>query len=55
MRASRIRAGLSEANRPYGSFLFVGPTGVGKTETARALADFLFDDEHAVTRIDMSE
>jgi ATP-dependent Clp protease ATP-binding subunit ClpB len=49
------RAGLSDPNRPLGSFLFLGPTGVGKTETARALAQFLFDDEHAMVRIDMSE
>src|SRR5262245_22574385 len=51
----RSRAGLSEGSRPIGSFLFVGPTGVGKTELARALAEFLFDDEKAVVRIDMSE
>jgi len=51
----RSRAGLTVGTRPYGSFLFVGPTGVGKTETARALAEFLFDDEHAMVRIDMSE
>jgi ATP-dependent Clp protease ATP-binding subunit ClpB len=49
------RAGLQDPNRPLGSFLFLGPTGVGKTETARALAEFLFDDEHALIRIDMSE
>src|SRR5207249_1567971 len=49
------RAGLSDPNRPIGSFLFLGPTGVGKTELARTLADFLFDDEHAMVRIDMSE
>ncbi|MBI1949909.1 MAG: AAA family ATPase, partial [Acidobacteria bacterium] len=49
------RAGLSDPNRPTGSFLFMGPTGVGKTELARALAEFLFDDERAVIRIDMSE
>jgi ATP-dependent Clp protease ATP-binding subunit ClpB len=49
------RAGLQDPNRPIGSFLFLGPTGVGKTETARALAEFLFDDEHALVRIDMSE
>ena len=49
------RAGLQDPNRPLGSFLFLGPTGVGKTETARALAEFLFDDEHAMIRIDMSE
>jgi ATP-dependent Clp protease ATP-binding subunit ClpB len=51
----RSRAGLSDPRRPIGSFLFVGPTGVGKTETARALAEFLFDDEHAMIRLDMSE
>ena len=51
----RARAGLQDPNRPIGSFVFLGPTGVGKTETARALANFLFDDEHALTRIDMSE
>jgi ATP-dependent Clp protease ATP-binding subunit ClpB len=51
----RSRAGLSDPNRPIGSFLFLGPTGVGKTELARALADFLFDDERAMVRIDMSE
>jgi ATP-dependent Clp protease ATP-binding subunit ClpB len=51
----RSRAGLSEAHRPIGSFLFLGPTGVGKTELARSLADFLFDDERAMVRIDMSE
>ncbi|HUF32601.1 MAG TPA: ATP-dependent chaperone ClpB [Acidimicrobiales bacterium] len=51
----RSRAGLSDPNRPIGSFLFLGPTGVGKTELARSLADFLFDDERAVVRIDMSE
>ena len=51
----RSRAGLSDPRRPLGSFLFTGPTGVGKTETARALAEFLFDDEQALTRIDMSE
>src|SRR5205823_1659791 len=49
------RAGLQDPNRPLGSFLFLGPTGVGKTETARALAEFLFDDEAALVRIDMSE
>jgi ATP-dependent Clp protease ATP-binding subunit ClpB len=51
----RSRAGLSEENRPLGSFLFLGPTGVGKTETARALAGFLFNDENALVRLDMSE
>jgi ATP-dependent Clp protease ATP-binding subunit ClpB len=51
----RSRAGLGEENRPIGSFLFLGPTGVGKTELARALAEFLFDDERAMVRIDMSE
>ncbi len=51
----RARAGLQDPNRPLGSFLFLGPTGVGKTELARALAHFLFDDEHAMVRIDMSE
>ena len=51
----RNRAGLSDPNRPLGSFLFIGPTGVGKTELAKTLADFLFNDEKALTRIDMSE
>jgi ATP-dependent Clp protease ATP-binding subunit ClpB len=51
----RARAGLQDPNRPLGSFLFLGPTGVGKTELARALAEFLFDDENALIRIDMSE
>jgi len=51
----RARAGLQDPNRPTGSFIFLGPTGVGKTETARALADFLFDDERAMVRLDMSE
>src|SRR5688500_8318663 len=51
----RARAGLQDPNRPLGSFIFRGPTGVGKTELARALAEFLFDDEHALVRIDMSE
>jgi len=51
----RARAGLQDPNRPIGSFIFLGPTGVGKTETARALARFLFDDEHAMVRIDMGE
>src|SRR5262249_56312815 len=50
----RSRAGLQDPNRPIGSFLFLGPTGVGKTELARALAEFLFDDEHAMVRIDLS-
>jgi ATP-dependent Clp protease ATP-binding subunit ClpB len=51
----RARAGLQDPNRPLGSFIFLGPTGVGKTELARALAEFLFDDEQAMVRIDMSE
>jgi ATP-dependent Clp protease ATP-binding subunit ClpB len=51
----RSRAGLQDPNRPIGSFIFLGPTGVGKTETARALAEFLFDDERALVRLDMSE
>ena len=51
----RSRAGLQDPDRPIGSFIFLGPTGVGKTETARALAEFLFDDEHAMVRLDMSE
>ena len=51
----RARAGVADPNRPTGSFLFLGPTGVGKTELAKALAEFLFDDEHAMVRIDMSE
>ena len=51
----RSRAGLSDPRKPIGSFIFLGPTGVGKTELARALAEFLFDDEHALVRIDMSE
>jgi len=51
----RARAGLQDPDRPIGSFVFLGPTGVGKTETARALAQFLFDDDHAMVRIDMSE
>lgn len=51
----RARAGLQDVNRPLGSFIFLGPTGVGKTETARALAEFLFDDEQALVRVDMSE
>ena len=55
MPIRRSRAGLSDPKRPIGSFIFLGPTGVGKTETARALAEFLFDDEQAMVRIDMSE
>ncbi|HTQ10584.1 MAG TPA: AAA family ATPase, partial [Fimbriimonadaceae bacterium] len=51
----RSRSGLSDPNRPIGSFMFLGPTGVGKTETAKALAEFLFDDDHAMVRVDMSE
>ena len=51
----RARAGLQDPNRPIGSFIFLGPTGVGKTELARALAEFLFDDEKAMVRLDMSE
>ena len=51
----RARTGLQDPNRPIGSFVFLGPTGVGKTELARALAEFMFDDEHAMVRIDMSE
>ncbi len=51
----RARSGLKDPNRPIGSFIFLGPTGVGKTELARALAEFLFDDEAAMIRIDMSE
>ncbi|HQR12552.1 MAG TPA: AAA family ATPase, partial [Casimicrobiaceae bacterium] len=51
----RSRSGLSDPNRPYGSFLFLGPTGVGKTELTKALAEFLFDSDHALVRIDMSE
>jgi ATP-dependent Clp protease ATP-binding subunit ClpB len=51
----RARSGLQDPNRPIGSFVFLGPTGVGKTELARALAEFLFDDEHAMIRVDMSE
>ncbi len=51
----RSRAGISDPNRPTGSFLFLGPTGVGKTELAKSLAEFLFDDEHAMVRLDMSE
>ncbi|HET7679718.1 MAG TPA: ATP-dependent chaperone ClpB, partial [Xanthobacteraceae bacterium] len=53
--ARRARAGLQDPNRPLGSFMFLGPTGVGKTELTKALAEFLFDDEHALIRIDMSE
>ena len=51
----RARSGVSDPDRPIGSFLFLGPTGVGKTELAKALAEFLFDDERAMVRIDMSE
>src|SRR4051812_49811231 len=51
----RARTGLQDPNRPLGSFIFLGPTGVGKTELARALAEFLFDDDRAMVRIDMSE
>src|SRR5204862_3691718 len=51
----RSRAGLSDAKRPIGSFIFLGPTGVGKTALARALAEFMFDDERAMVRLDMSE
>src|SRR5687767_15304556 len=51
----RSRSGLADPNRPIGSFLFLGPTGVGKTETAKALAEFMFNDEKAMVRIDMSE
>src|SRR5690606_22505131 len=51
----RSRAGLQDPNRPIGSFIFLGPTGTGKTELARSLAEYLFDDEHALVRIDMSE
>src|SRR5262249_1660835 len=51
----RSRTGLQDPNRPIGSFVFLGPTGVGKTELARALAEFMFDDEHALVRLDMSE
>ncbi|MCX7856315.1 MAG: AAA family ATPase, partial [Anaerolineae bacterium] len=51
----RARSGLRDPRRPIGSFLFVGPTGVGKTELARALAEFMFDSEEAMTRVDMSE
>jgi ATP-dependent Clp protease ATP-binding subunit ClpB len=51
----RARAGLHDENRPIGSFMFLGPTGVGKTQLSKALAEFLFDDEHAMVRLDMSE
>ena len=51
----RSRTGLQDPDRPIGSFVFLGPTGVGKTELARALAEFMFDDEHAMVRLDMSE
>ena len=55
MQCRRARAGIQDPNRPIGSFIFLGPTGVGKTELAKALAEFLFDDENAMIRIDMSE
>jgi len=55
MRSAATRAGLSDPKRPLGSFLFVGPTGVGKTELAKALAEFLFGDERRLIRVDMSE
>jgi ATP-dependent Clp protease ATP-binding subunit ClpB len=55
MRFAARAPGLSDPKRPIGSFIFLGPTGVGKTETARALAEFLFDDEQSMIRIDMSE
>ena len=51
----RARSGLQDPNRPIGSFVFLGPTGVGKTELAKALAEFMFDDERAIVRLDMSE
>ena len=51
----RARSGLQDPNRPIGSFIFLGPTGVGKTELSKALAEFLFDDDSAMIRIDMSE
>ena len=51
----RARSGINDPNRPLGSFIFLGPTGVGKTELVRALAEFLFDDEQNMIRIDMSE
>jgi ATP-dependent Clp protease ATP-binding subunit ClpB len=51
----RSRAGISDPNRPIGSFMFLGPTGVGKTELTKALAEFMFDDEKALIRVDMSE
>ena len=51
----RARSGINDPNRPMGSFIFLGPTGVGKTELARSLAEFLFDDEQNMIRIDMSE
>ena len=54
-RLRRARAGLSDENRPLGSFMFLGPTGVGKTELAKALAEFMFNDEKALIRVDMSE
>ncbi len=55
MRFAVVVAGLSDPNRPIGSFLFLGPTGVGKTELSKALANFLFDSDDAMVRIDMSE
>ena len=55
MQLEDRRTGLQDVNRPIGSFIFLGTTGVGKTEFARALAEYLFDDEHAMIRIDMSE
>ncbi len=51
----RSRAGISEENKPIGSFIFLGPTGVGKTELAKALAEFMFNDENSIIRVDMSE
>ena len=51
----RARSGLNDPKRPYGSFIFLGPTGVGKTELSRALAEFLFNDEDSMVRLDMSE
>jgi ATP-dependent Clp protease ATP-binding subunit ClpB len=54
-RVRRSRSGISDPNKPIGSFMFLGPTGVGKTELARSLAEFLFDDEQSMVRLDMSE